>query len=157
MQAPTFDATLRTGQPLIDEQHEWLFALAARIAHMLGSCERPGANTGPGAPGVECEQRVDDAVTETVYGLLDYATEHFSDEEGLMHAASYPLVNYHASLHEDLNRRLAPFVFGQVNGESTTAAEVTEFFVSWLTDHIMQHDRAFTIWLDAHPQASKAS
>ncbi len=151
MQAPRFDPVLRTGQPLIDQQHEWLFSLAARVADILGTCEvdQPVAATGPASG--PCGLRVKDAVTEAVYGLLDYATEHFSDEERLMHSAIYPLANYHASLHEDLNRRLAPFVFGQVNEESPSPEQVTEFFVSWLTDHILQHDRAFTMWLASHP------
>jgi hemerythrin-like metal-binding protein len=158
MQVPKFDASLRTGQPLIDEQHEWLFSLAARVAHMLGTCDQTDAATDSTSPDADsCELGVVDGVTEAVYGLLDYATEHFSDEEGLMRAAGYPLVNYHVSLHEELNRRLAPFVFGQVNGESMTAESVAEFFVCWLTDHIMQHDRAFTTWLEAHPLASETS
>lgn len=34
--------------------------------------------------GAECTERVEDAVSGAVYGLVDYATEHFADEEALM-------------------------------------------------------------------------
>lgn len=119
MRVPQFDESLRTGQPLIDEQHEWLFKLAARVAQMMGpleSGEPAGIGVGVGmASGEETNSpQVQNAAIEAVYGLLDYATEHFSDEEALQRESHYPLANMHAALHEDLNLRLAPFVLSEV-------------------------------------------
>jgi len=156
MRVPQFDESLRTGHPLIDEQHEWLFKLAARVAQMMGpleSGEPAGIGVGVGmASGEETNSpQVQNAASEAVFGLLDYATEHFSDEEALMRESHYPLANMHASLHEDLNLRLAPFVLSEVNGEVIAADRIVEFFVDWLTTHILEHDRQFTTWLAANP------
>ena len=152
MQVPTFDESLRTGHPLIDEQHEWLFKLAARVAEMIGTCELDDDGSVDGdSSDASCEPQVRDATTEAVYGLLDYATEHFSDEEALMLESRYPLAIVHASLHADLNRRLTPFVMDQVNKDEVVADKIVEFFIDWLTTHIMHDDREFTSWLAANP------
>lgn len=153
MNVPEFDESLLTGQPLIDEQHRWLFKLAARVGSMMGTCESGGLGDPEVVPSDSCEPRLRDASTEAVYGLLDYVTEHFADEEGLMRAAHYPLAGVHAALHAELNGRLAPFVLEVVNDEEIAADKLAEFFIDWLTSHIMHHDREFTAWLEANSAA----
>jgi hemerythrin-like metal-binding protein len=154
MNVPEFDESLLTGQPLIDEQHRWLFMLAARVSDMVGACELAGPDLDPVfAPSDPCAPRLSDGATEAVYGLLDYVTEHFTDEEGLMRDSAYPAANYHASLHADLSRRLAPFVISEANAEPVDVERLVEFFIDWLTTHILHHDREFTTWLAANSPA----
>jgi hemerythrin len=151
MNIPAFDDSLRTGLAVIDDQHIWLFELADRVCRKTGECELVDEQPRDSA-GDSCGPRVDDAVTEAVYGLVDYATEHFADEEGIMREAGYPLVGVHASLHSELGRQLAGFVVQYVNGDGVPAEQIALFFVAWLTTHIMHHDMEFVGWLAVHPQ-----
>jgi hemerythrin-like metal-binding protein len=93
-----------------------------------------------------CRPRVEDATADALYGLIDYAAEHFTDEEGIMRDAHYPLANVHAGLHADLSRRLAGLVFRYVNGNGSSAEEIVIFFIDWLTSHIVREDRQFAEW-----------
>ncbi len=147
-----FDDSLRTGHSQIDEQHEWLFGLANRVAARVGSCDLASeVSPVPELVGAECAERVEDAVSDAVYGLVDYATEHFADEEAIMADAHYPLASVHAGFHAELSSRLAAFVITLVNEGDVAAEELTTFFIEWLTTHIMEHDREFTEWLASHP------
>ena len=143
MDAPVFDETLRTGNESIDSQHEWLFALAARITRQVGR-STAGAEAEPDS--AACSMRNDDAVAEAVYGLMDYVTEHFSDEEQLMVSAGFPSASVHKVLHEELSQRVSGYSLRFVNGDDLAASEFVDFFNEWLTKHIMCYDRQFVVW-----------
>lgn len=145
MDVPKFDDSLRIGYTVIDDQHAWLFELAARVSRIVGTCALDDAPLG-GDVVESCQPRVEDAAADALYGLIDYAAEHFSDEEAIMREAHYPLASVHAALHADLARRLAGFVFKYVNGDGSSAEEIVIFFIDWLTDHIMREDRQFAEW-----------
>jgi len=150
MDVPAFDESLRTGMRALDDQHAWLFELAARVCTMAGDCVL--ASDAPSfANGEPCAPRVENAVTEAVYGLVDYITEHFADEQQIMHASRYPLAETHASMHQEMSRQVAAFVVQFVNGDGVPAEQIAVFFTRWLRDHIMRHDREFVGWLAAHP------
>ena len=91
--------------------------------------------------------RTEDAVAEAIYGLVDYITEHFTDEEDLMVASGYPSASVHKSLHEDLSRRVAGYTLRFMNEDEVAARELVVFFDEWLRSHIMVADRALTTWL----------
>lgn len=151
MDIPVFDESLRTGLAVIDDQHVWLFELAARVSRMTGGCVM-GDDAPHGSPRESCGLRVGNAVTEAVYGLVDYITEHFADEQELMRAAHYPLAGMHEAMHVEMSRQVAGFVVMYVNGDGVPAEQIAVFFTTWLRDHIMRHDREFVGWLAAHPQ-----
>lgn len=143
MDVPVFDDSLRTGNEAIDSQHEWLFALSARVVRQVdrpSAAESASAETAP-------DLRTQDAIADAVYGLVDYITEHFSDEEELMASSSFPSTSLHRSLHEDLSKRVGGYTMRYMNGDAVAARELTDFFTEWLTSHIMEHDRAFARWL----------
>ena len=147
MAVPAFDESLRTGYPAIDDQHEALFRLAARIEEKIGTCSLgQGLETSP-VDGEDCEERMDDAVADAVYGLVDYATEHFSDEEALMADAGFPQAQVHAALHAELSERVGSYLMKLIGEEPVVAGELVEFFTSWLQTHIEREDRSFTEWL----------
>ncbi len=148
MTVPVFDDSLRTGNESIDSQHQWLFSLSARIAHQVAiSADVPEGL----AAGVVRASQEQDSIAEAIYGLIDYITEHFSDEEDLMTAAGYPGASDHKLLHDDLSSRVGGFTVRYMNGNRLAAQELVGFFNEWLTSHIMVHDRAFADWL-AHRQ-----
>lgn len=144
MQAVAFDDSLRTGHAVIDGQHEGLFRLAARVADKIGTCSIVDASSDT----LDCATAVNDAVADAVFGLIDYATEHFADEEALMRQAHFPMAELHASLHHELAQQLAAMAASYLSGEDALAPErLVDFFTEWLTGHIMQSDRRFVDWL----------
>lgn len=150
MTVPVFDESLRTGNAALDDQHAALFRLAARVEDKIGSCPLE-APEGSSYDEEACEENVSDALTDAVYGLVDYATEHFSDEEALMRTSGFPGAGSHISLHAELSERVGGHLMRLVNGDEVAAEELLDFFVSWLTSHINRHDREFTEWLsDGH-------
>jgi hemerythrin-like metal-binding protein len=132
MNVPEFDGSLRTGYAVIDDQHAWLFELAARVSRIGGDFALDDAPSGGGDE--SCQPRVEDAAAEALHGLIDSAAEHFADEEATMRDARYPLASVHAGLHADLLRRLAGLVFRYVNGNGSSAEEIVIFFIDWLTE-----------------------
>ena len=151
MDIPAFDESVRTGLSEIDDQHVWLFELAGRVCRMTGDCALDD-NAAVDSRGNPCTPRIEDAVAEAVYGLVDYITEHFTDEQEIMRAAHYPLVGIHMSLHADLSQQVAGYVVKFMNGDGVPAEEIAIFFTDWLTMHIMHHDREFVGWLAEHAQ-----
>lgn len=140
-----FDEALLTGNETIDSQHRSLFALADRVAQTLGGCWIEDEHRTAIADA--CEYRVEDAVADAVFGLVDYITEHFEDEQALMASAGYPAASVHAALHTELSMRVASYTTRYLNESELAAGELIDFFGEWLCSHIMTHDRAFTDWL----------
>lgn len=147
MAVPAFDDSLRTGYPAIDDQHEGLFRLAARVEEKIGMCSLGQGPESTPVDGDGCEERMDDAVADAVYGLVDYATEHFADEEALMADAGFPQAHIHAALHVELSERVGSYLMKLIGEEPVVASELVEFFTSWLQTHIEREDRTFTEWL----------
>ncbi len=144
----SFDDELRTGHAVIDEQHEALFQLAQRVIDKLGTCSLD-SHTIPSPEPDSCEERVEDALADAVYGLVDYTTEHFSDEETVMREAGYPSAPIHSALHAELAERVTAYMVRLMDGDEVCAAELVDFLIEWLTAHIMTSDREFTAWLSA--------
>jgi hemerythrin len=147
MDVPVFDDSLRTGNAMIDEQHEMLFRLSARVSARLAECidtKTVGVDVA-----YEIESRANDAVADAVYGLVDYITEHFTAEEALMRDVAYPGLHGHRVLHRQLTERVAGYTFAFVNEAPVAADELVAFFVEWLTEHIMIHDKELTAWIAA--------
>lgn len=126
-----WDPALRTGHELIDEQHMSLFALA-------NSLERA----------IEEDADEESAVADAIWGLTDYVTEHFADEEDLMAAAGYPELPTHRSLHEQLTGETLKYTASYFNNsEDVDPKLLAPFFTLWLTTHIRRQDMRFVEYL----------
>lgn len=147
MTVPVFDESLRTGYAAIDDQHQALILLAARVDEKIGICSLDDGEEPSSVSGEGCAERVEDALADAVYGLVDYATEHFTDEEALMAEAGFPQAHVHAALHAELSERLGSYLIKLMDEDPIVASELVEFFTSWLRSHIEREDRAFTDWL----------
>ncbi|GAV31850.1 bacteriohemerythrin [Coriobacteriaceae bacterium EMTCatB1] len=124
------DPALETGVEQVDSQHRRLFALAST----LSTCSLDES----------CDE---DTITDAIYSLTEYVTEHFADEEALMSQASYPGLGPHRSRHEQLTADTMRFVARFFNGERVAAEELSEFVAQWLTTHIERDDKVFAAWL----------
>lgn len=150
MAVPVFDESLRIGYPAIDDQHVGLFRLAARIEEKIGTCSLDEVPEQLSEDDDGCVERTDDAVADAVYGLVDYATEHFDDEEAIMAEAGFPQAAVHAALHAELSERVGSYLIKLIGEEPVVAGELVDFFTTWLRTHIECEDRAFIEWLSHH-------
>lgn len=123
--ALSWDPTLVTGFPAIDEQHEQLFAHIDALLQAIRS------------------GRSRDEVGRTLAFLADYVQTHFAAEEELMRATAYPGYPEHRAEHEVFTRDLATLEEEyQRNGPSPgLVLRVNGRVTSWLREHIHRVDR----------------
>lgn len=124
---PRFDDRFRLGIDQIDEQHQQLFLIAARIYDNLSA-------GGPAATATAIE-----AVGE----LLRYTETHFASEERLMETARYPELDAHRRLHHSLIAQARDMELRIELGERNMPLELNRFVCNWLIDHIQDHDKRF--------------
>jgi len=113
---------LDVGQPLIDEQHRNLFAIANDLIDAI--------NAGKG-----------EATLEAIFiRLREYTEYHFKAEEKYMKEIEYPKLGAHAAQHAILLLRVGTLQNMIRNGESISPEGVSIFMRDWITQHIMEED-----------------
>jgi len=127
-----WDRALETGHPILDSEHQSLFALANKLDAAI-------------------ENSPDDAgtVSDAVYGLIGYVVEHFHDEEAIMREYRYPMAGPHRSLHEQLSAETLSVTARYFNGEDVTPEELAPLVCTWLRDHIQVHDMALVEYIES--------
>lgn len=133
--AYSWDKTLETGNPTIDEQHK---SLINSINALLDSCSQ-----GKGRSEVET----------TLKFLQDYVVKHFTDEEKLQIKSNYPDYKAHKEKHEAFKKVVKDIVDEyDKNGTSIQlVAKVNTSVAGWLITHIKSEDKKVA----AHIKASK--
>jgi hemerythrin-like metal-binding protein len=100
-----------------------------------------------------------DEATLRIPGLLaflaKYVEAHFRGEEAQMEASSYPDLDAHRAIHNDMRDKVAQLV-RQFETDPTSVTEaVLDFQTDWLIDHINQEDRRMAHhliqWALKHP------
>ena len=83
---------------------------------------------------------------------LQYAAEHFSDEEAYMSEIQYPELATHRTKHKTLTRILMAYAKDYEKGKTDLYA-FKQFMFRWVRDHIMDEDRKIGVYLKAcgHP------
>lgn len=121
-----FDNSLRTGNGLIDTQHQ---ELIARVNKLTEECK----------PGTEKT-----VAAQTLGFLMDYTNEHFSDEEKLQEEHNYPLLNAHKEQHACFVKavnELEEMLIEEEGPSEAFVAAVKKNVVDWLLNHIMVWDK----------------
>ncbi len=77
---------------------------------------------------------------------LQYAAEHFSDEEAYMSEIQYPALAAHRIKHKTLTRILMAYARDYDKGKTDLYA-FKQFMFRWVRDHIMDEDRKIGIFL----------
>lgn len=88
-------------------------------------------------------------IQSVVDELVKYADYHFSCEERLMMATSYPDFAEHKKEHDMFARQAVDFQEGFKDG-SVPAVAVLSFLSNWITHHILQTDVKFGMFVDSH-------
>lgn len=73
-------------------------------------------------------------------GLIEYAMNHFADEEKLMLKHGYPEYAEHKKEHDEMADKLSYYVDGYIAGRAQIKTEILDFLVNWLETHMVQTD-----------------
>ncbi|MFH1216754.1 MAG: bacteriohemerythrin [Pseudomonadota bacterium] len=78
--------------------------------------------------------------------LVQYAEEHFRDEEKLMRMARYPQneLNSHINDHEKLTEEIFQHTENWSNYGEEALPRIGEFLKKWLMDHILTADKKYS-------------
>jgi hemerythrin-like metal-binding protein len=82
--------------------------------------------------------------------LMNYATNHFATEERLMERTKFPGLAEHRAEHLKMIGHVEDFVARHKRGDTTMYLELLQFVRDWQTDHMMQVDKKYTLWLNEH-------
>lgn len=126
--APTYSpinswtTTLSVGNEIIDNDHRYLFYLAAKV--------RTGAQRAHNA----------EAACQVLDDLLTYAQEHFNHEEALMNEIRYPDKDEHVMEHKLLIYHLRKLYYRCAGGDRVTNEDLDIFLDQWMARHILTAD-----------------
>jgi hemerythrin-like metal-binding protein len=122
----TWTDALLTGESVIDDQHRSLFDLLDQL--------RVAA----------AEQRTMLAAY-AITRLKHYVREHFDTEEAVMRKCHYPKLAEHLAEHEKFRTKLAEFQNKAVVLD--ISAEMVDFLIDWLVNHVTKSDMRFVPYL----------
>jgi hemerythrin-like metal-binding protein len=81
--------------------------------------------------------------SETLTEMINYAREHFTTEETLMEKYGYPEIEPHKKEHDYFINTTAELAIGFMDNKNTTAGEIAEFLILWLSNHILKSDMKY--------------
>jgi hemerythrin-like metal-binding protein len=85
-------------------------------------------------------------------GLMLYVGYHFAHEEELFLRTDYPGSARHLRQHQALTITVKEIQEDfQLDNSDALPTQVLEFLKNWLYEHILGSDRAFGVYLKAHP------
>jgi len=116
---------------VLDRQHQALFDTVNELKEALTS--------GHGS-------RV---VDEVLKKLFHYAGEHFAAEELLMTEHAFPLLETHRAEHRRFTRNIEKFLEDHKAGKTGVPVKLMFFMQSWLQEHLLKTDKAFSAYLNA--------
>jgi hemerythrin len=125
-----WDEKYSVGVKIIDQQHMRLVELLNELYEAMRS------------------GRGKDVLQGVLDGLVDYTLSHFSTEEKLMDANSYPEKWLHKKEHTNLTRQVSELQAEYRTGKSTLTVEVSSFLKDWLVNHIQETDKRFGAFLN---------
>lgn len=118
---PTWSKDISVHNDKIDAQHKKLFEIAGR-AYMM------------------TERRSNkEEVIGVLRELLEYTKEHFKDEEEYMQSISYPRLEAHKAIHQEIIHDMVEAVT-QAPNLNDLKDEIAKIAKNWLLVHIIQED-----------------
>lgn len=118
----------RTGNHLVDHQHQQLF----EIVNSLHEAMLQGHGR--------------EILGKTLKSLAHYTLEHFQTEEQLMLTYVYPHYAEHKGRHEELKTKVLALI-ANFEASSSLAIEVSHFLTEWLIHHIKGEDQKMIRYL----------
>jgi hemerythrin len=125
-----WDDSFSVGFEPIDNQHKELVKMTNDL---FESCKQKAADA-------------DAAFLRTIKRAVDYARNHFSDEERYMLQADYPNLNEHRKQHDDFMATVLK-AMQEFKSEHTAPIEMARFLKQWLLNHIAVTDKKYAPYL----------
>jgi len=88
-------------------------------------------------------------VREVLAEVANYTLYHFFEEEDLMTKHGYPEYPAHRKEHLDLTAKTFQLMNNAYGDHVVIGAEVYDFLVSWLKNHILITDKKYTAFFQA--------
>lgn len=89
-----------------------------------------------------------DILGETLDRMIDYAVEHFHDEEEMMRRHEYSWLDSHRASHEAFVDKVLAYRKQFEAGTLALSTEITNFLKDWLVSHIMNDDRKYGLFMN---------
>jgi hemerythrin len=116
---------------VLDRQHQALFDTVNELKEALAS--------GHGSV----------VVDGVLKKLFDYTWEHFAAEELLMTEHAFPALETHRAEHKRFARSIEKFQEDCKAGKTGVPVELMLFMQSWLQEHLLETDKAYSAYLNA--------
>ncbi|RZI76836.1 MAG: hemerythrin [Pseudomonas sp.] len=123
-QSLAWSDAMSLGHPLIDDEHQHLVALIARL-----------------------QEAANEDLATALEAVLDAAEAHFSAENDLMTATSFPPRDCHIKEHEAVLGSLRGVARRLARGEREVVRRLAAELAMWLPAHVQHLDSALTHWL----------
>ena len=123
-----WDASLETGQTLIDTEHRVLVFLFRKL-NVAVRTGQPRTAT--------------NHIINEINRFVDF---HFVSEENLMRETNYPDLIAHQAQHADLRAKLGVLA-SKVIGRSEFPEDLLAFINNWLAEHIANHDQHVALYV----------
>jgi len=75
--------------------------------------------------------------------FIDYATDHFNEEEKWMKANNYPKFAEHLNLHDRFMTKIIEIRFDCIEGRNSLSVGILDFVKYWLTNHVWAADTSY--------------
>jgi hemerythrin len=111
--------------PLIDEQHETLFALINKTRRVKNFSNNPKS------------------ASEILVQLTEYALKHFETEEHYMKEFNFPGLESHRNEHIDFTNTITDYKNRAVGGDCQIISEIYEYLWKWVFTHIQASDKEY--------------
>jgi hemerythrin len=82
--------------------------------------------------------------------IVNHAREHFSTEERLMESTKFSGLAEHRAEHIALLAKAEEYAARHKRGDKTIYLELLNFMRDWLTDHMLNVDKKYTVWMNEH-------
>jgi len=125
MQIAHWSEDYETGFPVIDQQHQQMFALVNQLQEAMLKSADPTL------------------LKQLLNALLKDTIAHFTLEEDLMLEHGYPSYQQHKQIHDRLTQKISKVLHHLETEEEITAVntELSHFLHQWLVHHIQGQDR----------------
>lgn len=110
--------------PVIDKQHQALFALVNEVAEKVKTGNMP-------------------EIKSVINRLAAYTVEHFRDEESIMRKAGYAGLEDHQMIHAELLDKVQDLQAKLEKNQPVSMVVIIRFLSDWLKDHILKDDMAY--------------
>jgi hemerythrin len=116
---------------VLDRQHQVLFDTVNELKEALTS--------GQGSA----------VVDEVLKQLFEYSLTHFAAEELLMTEHAFPGLETHRAVHQRFARTIERLREDYKAGKTGVPVKIMLFLQSWLQEHLLRSDKAYSAYLNA--------